>query len=507
MDFINNLKLSTKLILVSSLFLIFFIGTNVYSIYQMKQMSELTTKLYNHPYAVSKIVRDINYNIVSMHRSMKDVVLANNREEINEAVSKVAINEQNVYKSFEVLEERFLGNMKKVIQAKQSFIQWKVIRDEVIYLMESKKNAKAAAITKGKGAQHVEKMHSHMSYLIEFATKKGVSFFENTKKIEHEVFNTMMIITLVSFVFIILISYVVLHNVKKSMKIFEKGLLSFFRYLNREDENMLYLDERYNDDFGEMSKLINKNITYTAENIEKEKKLTSVMQHQSKLAAMGEMVGAIAHQWRQPLNELGIRIQKVKRAFKKGTLDELYIENFVSNNMDTIRFMSKTIDDFRNFFRIDKQKTLFTLKDTVEDVINILQAQLKDNNINYHIEVQETNVIGYRNEFQQAIINIINNAKDVLLEKKIPNALITIKSSLDSLTIEDNAGGIPEDQINRIFEPYFTTKDQGQGTGMGLYLTKMIIEDNMNGKIVVYNNENGAVFKITFNGGDINEQQ
>jgi len=222
-----------------------------------------------------------------------------------------------------------------------------------------------------------------------------------------------------------------------------------------------------------------------------------VLQEQSKLASMGEMIGAIAHQWRQPLNEISIRIQKIKYKFASDKIDEEYINDFVEKNKKTIDFMSKTIDDFRNFFRIDKEKKEFNIKEAIEEIINIQTAQLKNHHIEIGLSGQESFFVGYKSEFQQVIMNLVSNAKDAFISNQIPEPKILIKLDKKSIIIQDNAGGIDEDIIERIFEPYFTTKEQGEGTGMGLYMSKMIIEENMSGKLEAKNRANGIEISIS----------
>ncbi len=168
--------------------------------------------------------------------------------------------------------------------------------------------------------------------------------------------------------------------------------------------------------------------------------------------------------------------------------------------MKLVNFMSKTIDDFRNFFTIDKIQSEFDVKEKIEETINMLNAQLDNYEINIIINNKSFSVIGYVSEFQQVILNIINNAKDELIKKEITNKTIFIdiqnEDGLGIIKIQDNAGGIPNDILDRVFEPYFTTKEQGKGTGLGLYMSKMIIEENMKGKLCVGNTDEGAEFTI-----------
>lgn len=236
--------------------------------------------------------------------------------------------------------------------------------------------------------------------------------------------------------------------------------------------------------------------TKTQENLRQFKTL----QQQAKLASMGEMLGAIAHQWRQPLNALSMNIQFLEDDYKDEIIDEEFIQKFTQENMQFINFMSKTIDDFRNFFRVDKIKSDYDIKECIEETINILKPQLVVHNIKLSVNTEDAIVNGFKNELQQVILNITNNAKDILLEYETiePSIEITSINKDDEIiiSIEDNGGGIPQDIIQRVFEPYFTTKEQGKGTGLGLYMSKLIIEDNMQGKLNVTNTKNGANFEI-----------
>lgn len=228
-----------------------------------------------------------------------------------------------------------------------------------------------------------------------------------------------------------------------------------------------------------------------------------ILQQQSKLAAMGEMIGAIAHQWRQPLNALNINIENLEEDFEEGEIDRDYLDKFIEKQTGLIHFMSSTIDDFRSFFRIDKNREPFHVLETVKKAVAILHAELKSHLIEVEFLYENDAVIeGFKSEFQQVILNLIANAKDAIVEagKKEGKITITLSSLEDTVTlhIEDNAGGVSEEITDRIFEPYFTTKEEGKGTGIGLYLAKMIIEENMGGTISMQNGEKGAIFILRF---------
>lgn len=213
---------------------------------------------------------------------------------------------------------------------------------------------------------------------------------------------------------------------------------------------------------------------------------------------MGEMIGSIAHQWRQPLNALNINIQNLDDDYDDGIIDKQFIDEFIVKNRKIIEFMSQTIDDFRNFFRVDKEKVYFSVKESVQSVLNIQSALLESHKIKVDFFGNDFKAYGLQSEFQQVILNFINNSKDEFEHKKISEGKIIIKLDENKIVFRDNAGGIPQEVIDRVFEPYFTTKEQGKGTGMGLYISKLIVEKSMNGYLSCKNTEDGAMFTITF---------
>lgn len=236
--------------------------------------------------------------------------------------------------------------------------------------------------------------------------------------------------------------------------------------------------------------------------IQKNWEQNKLLIQQSKMASMGEMIGHIGHQWRQPLNSLGLMFQKLNKAYKKNKLNDDLMTNSTVKALRIISQMSKTIDDFRDFFSYDKEMHLCKLSDIAKDTCDIIDSTLQSNNIRLHIHVEnEVALYCLKNELSQVILNIVANAKDALVEKKIehPEINITVecKNKHASIIIDDNAGGIDEEIIEKVFEPYFTTKGKDNGTGIGLYMSKTIIEEHMDGQLDVHNTLTGASFKIT----------
>jgi len=242
------------------------------------------------------------------------------------------------------------------------------------------------------------------------------------------------------------------------------------------------------------------------EEVSKNKEQQLLMLHQNRLAQMGEMISMIAHQWRQPLNNLFLVNQLVVSKYNKGKLNDSSIEYFKVNSKKQIDLMSKTIDDFRNFFRTEKTKEEFILNEVIENTIGMIKDIYLSNDIaiNYD-EDKKYMVIGYPNTLAQAILNIINNARDALFDSDVENKEIVIKLNYTKgqilINIQDNAGGIPEHIIDKIFDPYFSTKQDKNGTGLGLYMTKMIINEQGNANIFVENIPlYGANFTISMKG-------
>ena len=217
---------------------------------------------------------------------------------------------------------------------------------------------------------------------------------------------------------------------------------------------------------------------------------------------MGEMIGNIAHQWRQPLNALGLVLQNLKFSYDIGELNENMMSKSINKATMLTNSMSKTIDDFRNFFKPNKAKEEFSINENVFKAIELVESTFEHHHIKLekHFSLEEPKFYGFPNEFSQVILNILTNAKDAIFENKIENPLVIVQTKIEDsnilISIKDNGKGISEEIINKIFEPYFTTKDESKGTGIGLYMSKLIIENNMGGKIEVKNDDEGAIFTI-----------
>jgi signal transduction histidine kinase len=244
------------------------------------------------------------------------------------------------------------------------------------------------------------------------------------------------------------------------------------------------------------------------EALEKNEEQQIMMLHQDRLARMGEMVSMIAHQWRQPLNNLSLVNQLLISKHEKGKLDNEAIAYFRDNSKSQIEQMSETIDDFRNFYKIEKEKRSFCVGDVIKELIDHALILFKKSGVNIDYVSEGCLMFeGYPNELKHAVLNIMSNAREALVEQEIEPKVIRMvvfRSSQDGLetiniTIEDNAGGIPQEICEKIFEPYFSTKSEKNGTGLGLYMAKVIIVDHMHSQIDVEQTEKGTRFTIRLN--------
>jgi signal transduction histidine kinase len=237
------------------------------------------------------------------------------------------------------------------------------------------------------------------------------------------------------------------------------------------------------------------------EALRKNKEQQAMMLHQDRLARMGEMIAMIAHQWRQPLNNLALTNQLLVSKYTKGKLDDEALAYFKENSKKQITQMSETIDDFRNFYKLEKEKVDFCVSDVVKELIDRTQIIFKDSGVKVTYTAEGCPMFhGYPNELKHAIQNIMSNARDALADKEEDKRQIDINVFEDdhaiSIRIHDNAGGMPEEIKEKIFDPYFSTKDAKNGTGLGLYMANVIVAEHMNSEILLHADTEGTEFII-----------
>lgn len=216
------------------------------------------------------------------------------------------------------------------------------------------------------------------------------------------------------------------------------------------------------------------------------------------MATMGEMIGIIAHQLKQPLNILSLYCNDVKDSYAYNEIDDKFINDFSKNTREQISYLSETIDGFRDFFNPDKQKRKFEIKRSIEKAIKLIMNRIETENITLNIDATDELVYGVETELEQVILNIVNNSVDAFVERQLENREINIsvlsKQEFTILILEDNAGGVETDKLEKLFDPYYTTKSTGTGTG--LYMVKLVIKNSFGGDLKVNNSSKGLRYII-----------
>lgn len=279
------------------------------------------------------------------------------------------------------------------------------------------------------------------------------------------------------------------------------GITISFFISNKIDE----LLQNYQDELRKKAnelKALNKSLEIKVqEEVKKNLQKEQLLIEKSKFIALGEMISNIAHQWRQPLSQLSSILMLINFKNQSNTLDNNTINKKLKEADNVLDYMSNTIEDFRNFFKPKKEMEFFSLSNAVNSSLEIISSSLTKNNINVIINInKELKLKTYLNEYKQVILNIISNSRDALIQNNIKNPIIKFSSSTNEkytiLSIEDNGGGIRIAPIDKIFEPYYTTKPNSSGTGIGLYMSKTIVEKNMGGFLKASNKKENAIFNI-----------
>ena len=292
----------------------------------------------------------------------------------------------------------------------------------------------------------------------------------------------------------------------------KKETVGVFQALNKQSNNkkfheddikLLDLVTLYMGEVFESTLLYENLAIQVEEEIQKNKQKDAILYEQAKIAALGDMIGNIAHQWRQPLSAISLVASSINLEKSMGILDVDQLSEKMDLIVNKAQYLSNTINTFRDFVKNEKVYKKIDVIDEINQAIEIVKTVLDDCNITLYNEIDDKLALTMNmvsGELQQVIINIVNNAKDVLLEKQLEHPWIKIaleiQNNMLKISIEDNGGGVSEEIKSRIFEPYFTTKHQSQGTGLGLHICYKIIVESMKGDIHLQNTQNGAYFVI-----------
>ena len=324
-----------------------------------------------------------------------------------------------------------------------------------------------------------------------------ISNFENTKLINKRIEKMVIISILISILLIIILIFIVKYFLINKINFISNST----KRINLDNLNKL-IEINTTDEFKDLANNINEMTKQLSLEIKDNKLKNKLLAEQSKMADMGEMLGNIAHQWRQPLSVIstGVTGMKIQKEFSSLS-DEDFLSSCDMIN-ENAQYLSRTIDDFSNYIKGDSQIIKFNIKDNINSVLKLIDSTAKSNNIEIILEkIEDAIIFGYPNELQQCVINIFNNAKDAFNETNTKEKYFFIRAEIIDdyvcIKLKDNAGGIPEELLNKIFEPYFTTKHNSVGIGLGLSMTYDLIVNSMKGTIEAHNIEvkhNNLVF-------------
>jgi len=386
--------------------------------------------------------------------------------------------EKNIFTEHNKLIYLSSDEVDNIIKLLNKYRDTKNLQDTIGIIKDSLKNLKnikkALLFSKNNHLNHSIYLNEISNTLkaTEILTEENITLLKNLLKSDEEHLNRQ--ITLYNFLQFFIIVLVTLIS------------LYFFRVFNSNVEK--------DKELVELNKSLVRRVKLA---VNESKKREQLLEKQTHLAQMGEMISMIAHQWRQPLNAISLTTSNLRFKIIMDNIEKNYFEKEILLIDEYTQHLSKTIDDFRGFFKEDKTKTKTSFQKIVESTLSIVRASTESKKIKIitHYNTQlplET----FENEIKQVVLNIIKNAEDALLERDIKNPTITIEINKHFLSIKDNAGGINEDILDNIFNPYFSTKKEKDSTGLGLYMSKIIIEEHCDGELRVYNDNDGAIFTI-----------
>ena len=549
--FIKNISIKTKLGILFFILLISISILGYKTIYISKDNQIILRDVHSKSQAVLSLQNNIITPLYNLRQLSHSLVMAPNQDirkniqlEIDEIIKHLNAN-FNVVKRYNYEIYEIWNNYKNLFYQTKEYLDDEFEEGAYINITTVAKKQFDILMDRLLNLQRKSLNNSTIAYN-DAVTK--------TKEIKFEIIISIMLIL----IFSVFINWLISNNIISSISLVQNGLNDFFKYLNDKKTQVNKIELSCNDEFKQMATIINKNILYISNNIEQNEALiknaTKILENlksgnlgtrlyentndkslnelknmindmidnlekrinkeikqrlaqeqllvqQSKLAAMGEMIGNIAHQWRQPLAEISAIHMNMKVTYDFNKFDKKYLNEKIKEANKLTAYMSQTITDFQNFFKPRGEKEIFSVQNACKEAAKIIESSLRYHEISLKFNtIKDTNILGYKNEYSQVILNILSNAKDIIIERKIkfPRINIEIKegNNYSIVKISDNAGGIAEKILDKIFEPYFTTRYKTQGTGIGLYMSKNIIERNMYGFINVKNTDEGALFTI-----------
>lgn len=476
----RNMRIGLRLGIGFGLVLLIFTLVCFFTINRLDFMSDLTDKMYRHPFTVSSAVERVETNIAKIHRSMKDVALARNDAEIAVDSQLVEQYEKDIYKDFETIAERFLGHREMYEDAIEAYKNWKPIRDEVMALMLQGKRAEAADITRGKGARHVEELTKSMAVLHNFALDKAESFHNDALDTRATTLKTVYVLLGAAILARVIFTIVFTRSITRPLSELVDTAVSISQGNLDED-----ISAKSEDEIGHLAAALD-------EMTSKLKEYQEQLVRQEKLAILGQLAGGVGHELRNPLGVISNAVYYLQMVLPDADDNVKEYLDIISSEVGN---SEKIITDLLDFARI---KSLERVEITVEDAIaHVLERQPPPEGVEVvtHIPSELPPIFVDVQQIEgQVLSNLMGNACQAMPEGG--KLTISAQEAGDKvrISVSDTGCGISEDNLKKIFEPLFTTR--AKGIGLGLAVTENLVEAN-GGSIAVESTEGeGSTFTI-----------
>ena len=426
MNKINDLSINIKIIFGFSTLIFMIIFISSYSISKIEDLASITSRFYNYSYQVSNITKAISFRITLEISAVKDIALTNSKEEKQLAIEKISKIDKEIFGLFKELENSFLGDKTKLNEAKKQFITWIPLRTEVVDAMISGNMELAGKLIKEKAMPHDVILYKQMDELTKLAEKNGKEFYENSKKIKENILNIILAIFLISIVLAVLITYTIFTDIKRSLKTFQEGLLSFFRYLSNESKDIEFMKESDTNEFGKMSKIINENIYKIKDGIQKDNETV-------------ENVLAVVSQINK--GYLNVKVEKVPNNPQLNSLCEAFnlMINELRLNIESISVVLKEFSSYKFINKVEIRNQKGEIAEFIEN-INFLTEEISE--LLKQSLLRGITLDGASNRLIEYINTLNDSTKDTIISldktndslKNITNVIVESNGNISQLS-------------------------------------------------------------------------
>jgi len=518
MKFSSKFKVRTKVDIFLVVVGLAFVSILISLVFYKKYIENSFDRMKNHELFIKNLSQNIKSNILVMHKIVltSSFLHDKNIENIDFLNSKITISLKKLKLLSKDCRNKKLSDILKKLQ-----IRYKAYYNISKNMPNTFEQDYQDGIIALKGLESISnRMYKELDTLANYSDDIFKNRIDQLNKNFTKMLYIMGSIVTVVIIGFVVFGYILSDLIKKSLYVIDKGIENFFNFMDGKVKEVRPIKIANQDEFAEIAKHINNNIdkareivlkerefkkylsSRVEEEIKKNKEKDLILLEQTKMANLGEMINNIIHQWRQPLGTISSLVTGMMLKIDMGMFKKEELPQKLEKIDEMVKYLNENLYTFRNYILEEKVIKEVILQNRINDALKIVGLSLKDKGISLHKNL-EKEPISYKlviGELTEVIINIINNAKDALVDNKIQNPWVKVELFKEgeeiTISIEDNAGGVPENIIDKIFEKKFTTKDKSRGTGIGLYMSKKIIEESLKGKLSVVNTKNGAKFTI-----------